>query len=374
MKPFADDADVTKPVPPVLTWEEVEAGLGGQLPLTGVAETPTSAERVFLALARSWSRQFEEVPENRPPSRDVDELALCALALANDYGSQFTIVAQRQVAANIELTHRFGSAGWLDRMTWWMVQVCSLETSEYGSQIQELVANLNHHNSAIRLWMMEIAWVIRGRLPRERVLPILLENVASTIAGVEMAWGLAAALYEERTVFDAAAAVWLPGNNFDQQYIERAKKLKDQTFACQADHWKLEANLYRRLCGFAFEYGNQERTIQTHGSLSITDEDLGRKVREIASSFNYSPEALIEIARATAEHQRWSVLPNFGPHPKLIAEKELEESDLAGWPDWINPLIGPGCRLENLEWPDGTASLRILSPRGRVLAASRISP
>lgn len=258
MKPFADDVDVTKPVPPVLTWEEVEAGLGGQLPLTGVAETPTSAERVFLSLARSWAKQFSEVPENRAPSRDLDELALSALILANGYGSQFTIVAQRQVAANIELTHRRGSGGWLDRMTWSLMQMCSWQTSEDCWQIQELVANLNHHNSAIRLWMMEIAWVIRGRLPRERVLPILLENVASTLAGVEMAWGLAAALFEERTVFDDAAAAWLPGNNFDQQYIERTKKLKDQTLACQADHWKLEAGLYRRLSGLAFDNGYQE--------------------------------------------------------------------------------------------------------------------
>lgn len=374
MKPFGVDAHVTKPVPPVLTWEEMEAGLGGQLPLPGVAEGPTNAERVFIALARSWAKQFTEVPENRGPSRDLDELALSALALANDYGSQFTIVAQRQVAANIELTHRRGSGGWLDRMTWSLMQMCSLETSKDCWQIQELVANLNHHNSAIRIWMMEIAWVIRGRLPRERVLPILLENVASTLAGVGMAWGLAAALYEERTVFDDAAALWLPGNNFDQQYIERAKKLKDQTFACQAELWKLEAKLYQRLCHFVFENGNQERITQAHGSLSITDEDLGRKVREVAASLNYSPEALIEFARAAAEHERWSVLPNFGPHPKVIAEKELEESDLAGWPDWINPLIGPGCRLENLEWPDGTITVQILSPRGRVLAASRIPP
>lgn len=267
MNPIGDDADVTMPVPRVLTWEEVEAGLGGQLPLTGVAETPTSAERVFLALARSWARQFSEVHENRAPSRDLDELALSALALANNYGSQFTIVAQRQVAANIELTHRRGSGGWLDRMTCSLMQMCSSRTSEDCWQLQELVANLNHHNSAIRLWMMEIAWVIRRRLPRETVLPILLENVASTLAGVEMAWGLAAALFEERTAFDDAAAVWLPGNNFDQQYAERVQKLRHQTFACQAGLWKLEASLYRRLFHSTLEDGLQDCIAQTPGIL-----------------------------------------------------------------------------------------------------------
>lgn len=103
-----------------------------------------------------------------------------------------------------------------------------------------------------------------------------------------------------------------------------------------------------------------------------TDEDLGRIVREIAASFNYSPGALLQLAREVAERERWSVLPNCGPQPALINEKNLEESDLEGWPEWINPLIGPGCRLEHLKWPDGTVTLRILSPRGRVLTASRI--
>lgn len=256
MKPWEVDAAMAvPPVPSVLSWEEIEAGADGQLPLTGLAESPAPSERVFLSLARSWATHFEKLPENRPPPRNADELALGALAIANDYGTQFTAVAKHQIAANIELTHRRGNSGWLDRMAWSLMQMCSLETSGDHWQIQELVANLNHHNSAIRIWMMEIAWIIRGRLPRERVLPILLDNVASTLAGVEMAWGLAAALYEERTAFDAAATGWLPNTHFDEQYVERAQKLKDQTFACQAELWKLEARLYRCLCRFSFGDG-----------------------------------------------------------------------------------------------------------------------
>lgn len=259
MKPWEVDTATAVPlVPPVLSWEEIEAGADGQLPLPGVVEKPTIAERVFLSLARSWARQFDEEPENRPPSRTVDELALCALSIAKDYGPQFTIVAQRQIAANIELTHQRGSGGWLDRMPWSLTQMCSLQPPKDCGQVQELVANINHHNSVIRVWMMEIAWVIRSRLPQEKVLPILLENVASTLAGVDMAWGLAAALFEDRTSFDNAAAAWLPQSHFDKQYVERAQDLKDQTFACQAGLWKLEANLFRRIIGFALGNAYEE--------------------------------------------------------------------------------------------------------------------
>ncbi len=259
MKPWEIDAAMpVPPVPPVLSWEEIEAGAGGQLPLPGVFERPTMAERFFLALARPWAKQFDEVPENHPPSRQVDELALCALSIAHDYGLQFTTVAQSQIASNIELAHQHGNSGWLDRLPWQLTHMCTFQVSADCWQMRELMANLNHHNSAIRMWMMEIAWVIRSRLPQEEALPILFENVASTLAGVEMAWGLAAALFEDRTSFDSTAAGWLPQNHFDKQYVERAQQLKHETFACQAGFWKLEADLYRRISSLAFGSAYQD--------------------------------------------------------------------------------------------------------------------
>jgi hypothetical protein len=266
MKPWEPDAAIAvPPVPPALSWEEIEAGADGQLPLPGVVDRPTIGERVFLSLARSWARQFDEVPENRPPSRQVDELALCALSIAHDYGPQFTIVAQSQIAANIGLTHQRGSSGWLDRVPWSLTQMCTSQPSEDCWQMQGLIANLNHHNSAIRMWMMEIAWVIRSRLPQEKALPILLENVASTLAGVDMAWGLASALFEDQTAFHNMAAAWLPQNHFDKQYVGRAEHLKDQTSACQAGLWKLEANLFRRIIGFSLGTAYGEGLTPTDG-------------------------------------------------------------------------------------------------------------
>ena len=242
------------PLPSVMDWEELESGLDGQLPLPTVLECPTLAERAFLSLARSWAKQLGELPEHHAPPRDFDLLALSALAIAFDRTDDFTNVARQQVRVNIALCHERGSSGWLDSIVWSLMEVRHLQNLHDSTQMQELVANLNHHNSAIRIWMMEIAWVMRAKLPRDKVLPLLLENVASTLAGVDKAWGLASILFEDRDTFLEAASDWSPGNDFNDQYAERVEQLKDVTFACQATFWKMEATIFRMVLHTLCEY------------------------------------------------------------------------------------------------------------------------
>ncbi len=103
---------------------------------------------------------------------------------------------------------------------------------------------------------------------------------------------------------------------------------------------------------------------------STSDTELGQTLRAKAASLGYSPDALLKIAEAAADFHRWSVLPNFAPFPRLTAEQTISPEHLAGWPDWSEKLILPGSRIESLLWPDGTTAIRLLSPRGRVLAAS----
>lgn len=242
-----DDFWVGPPVPPALTWEELESGQSGQLPLPGLAELPTEEERIFLAVARAWATQFAELPENGPPPRRVDQLALAALAIVCATKTPFTSVAQQQIETNIELAQRRSSLSWLDRLPW-SVALAGREVSPPNSwRIEELVANLNHHNSTIRMWMMEIAWIVRSWLPLEKATPILLENVAGTLLGVEMAWGLAASLHDDPKAFLQIAQKWSPDGNFTEQYASRVQALKDETFASQACYWKLEADIFRQL-------------------------------------------------------------------------------------------------------------------------------
>lgn len=103
---------------------------------------------------------------------------------------------------------------------------------------------------------------------------------------------------------------------------------------------------------------------------SESDEELGRKMRELATELRYSPEALLALAKETVEWQSKSVLPNVAPFPKLLAEEEITPAHLEQWPEWTAPLIRAGCNMELLHWPDGTTTVRLMSPRGRVLAAA----
>lgn len=100
-----------------------------------------------------------------------------------------------------------------------------------------------------------------------------------------------------------------------------------------------------------------------------SDHALGQRVRELAASLGYSPEALLQLA-AAADYSRRSVRPNFGPQPELVAEVDLTEEDFTSWPVWSAPLISSGCRLDELQWPDGIKTVRLLSRRGLVLAAT----
>ena len=78
----------------------------------------------------------------------------------------------------------------------------------------ELILNLDHHSSAVRLWMMHLAWVVKKSLYKDEVLPLLLTNVANTLCGPNLAWGLAARYFENDEEFYEYAQNWLPPSKF----------------------------------------------------------------------------------------------------------------------------------------------------------------
>ena len=103
---------------------------------------------------------------------------------------------------------------------------------------------------------------------------------------------------------------------------------------------------------------------------SPSDTELGQTLRAKAASLGYTPDALLALAEAAADFQRWSILPNFAPFPQLTAEQIIGPEHLDGWPDWSEKIIPRGSQLESLLWPDGTITVRLVSPHGLVLASS----
>ena len=200
----------------------------------------TYPECVFLKLSKKWHDGFIRVGQDEVSSRNLDEIALSALLLVREFGFGFTDLAREQIEKNILLATARHRNPWVDSLIWNI----ALEMTGRGySQMEELVRNLNHHNSVLRIWFMEIAWTIGPNLRypfRDSAFQFLMENVANTLSGIEIAWGLAATLYDSAELFYAAAEDWHP-TSFMEQYTKRVKLLKDTGILfTQAEFWKLE--------------------------------------------------------------------------------------------------------------------------------------
>jgi len=208
------------------------------------ADVPTPAEHIFIRLAQQWHDGYAAVQPEHAPPRTLDELALAAVLLAREHGASFTNVAWQQVEANIALTGS-RSVPWIDRLPWRLATAARLELPFESVGIEELECNLDHHNSSMRVWTMEVAWMVSPWLLTESAMPLLLQNVAGTLTGAEMAWGLAGALFDSEERFYVEAESWQP-EGFAEQYAERVVVFKGMgLLATQAPFWKMEATCRR---------------------------------------------------------------------------------------------------------------------------------
>lgn len=228
---------------PSLSWEDLETGKPGQLAL--FTPFPIVAERAFLALARQWHVDVQAVAKNTRLPRAVDILALSCLLLAVEWGSEFTDVAWRQMEANWKAAAGHRDVSWHDELPW---QLCEapLMMKKPPSEtlgVKKLIVNLDHHNSSIRCWMMEIGWIARSWLAAPEAMPLLLKNLADTLGGPFLAAGLAAALVSTVDEFWTLARDFKHNDDgFAKQYADRLKFVKDYgILEVQAPFWNLEA-------------------------------------------------------------------------------------------------------------------------------------
>jgi hypothetical protein len=94
-----------------------------------------------------------------------------------------------------------------------------------------------------------------GRAASQEVIHLLLENVASTLTGVDMAWGLAERLCESREEFLRRATSFAPAD-FAEQYADRVAELRNwSSIRAQAEFWFLESRCRRLIAGAAMSLG-----------------------------------------------------------------------------------------------------------------------
>lgn len=226
-----------------LSWEEVENRAVGQLPIPALVERPIIAERVFLTLARRWSLLAGRTsPADSLPAA-ADTCGLACLLLAVEWGREFTSVAFREMEKNLEQVARRRDVTWFDELIWSLC-LCANSAVPFCEQdaVKDLTINLDHQNSSIRCWMMQIAWFVTHWIDPVEAMPSLLKNVADTLVGVTMAAGLAGRIYgDDVDKFMEYARKSNPPANFANQYNDRLGCIEESGIAaCQAVFLKLE--------------------------------------------------------------------------------------------------------------------------------------
>jgi hypothetical protein len=133
------------------------------------------------------------------------------------------------------------NAFWIVKLPWKLM----IPTHD---SFEELIHNLDHHSSAVRLWMMHLAWIVQKSLYKDAVLPLLLTNVANTLCGPNLAWGLAARYFENDAEFYEYAQNWLPPSKFTEQYMIRVHFYNELgSIKTQATFIENESNCWKRL-------------------------------------------------------------------------------------------------------------------------------
>lgn len=237
------------PPPPVMTWEEEELNHPGQLNFPALATIPTVAERAFLTLSREWLEAVESTPPNCPPPRTSDLQALACLLLAVEWGHKFTNVGTRQMEINQKTAAIRRDLPWMDELIW---RLCrsndNLASPQERDSVQVLTANLDHHNSGVRIWMMEIAWFAVPWMNPVEASVRLLKNLADTLRGVNMAAGLASRFFQQGAAFFEFARNFSPPALFADQYRGRLKEVEQRGIReMQASFWKTEAECRKEI-------------------------------------------------------------------------------------------------------------------------------
>lgn len=197
----------------------------GQTWLPGVP--PPAEFRIADLCIEHLGREFlAALPQDCGPPlpAESDDLALACLLLAHEHGTRSpdrtTLALESCLAA---VSTRF----WGDQLPWRVALEFCRHNPSWRHSVGELTANLDHHNSSIRYWMLEIAWLVRDRLEPDQAVPKLLNNVADTLLGWEAAAGLCAALHQDEGLFWISADAHKPQNH-PEQYRQRLTDVRER--------------------------------------------------------------------------------------------------------------------------------------------------
>lgn len=201
------------------------------------------AEHAFLVLAREWREEAGRIPDEHCLSIRADTLAKACLLLAVEWGVGFSDVARSAMEANRAAAESRRQPSWIDELPW---RVCLASNNPLPvanePAVWDLTTNLDHHNSSIRCWMMELGWLVVPWINPVESTVRLLKNLADTLSGPFTAAGLAARFFEKPEAFFNFAKTFKPPEGFEDQYLDRLKQVEERgVLAMQVDFWQTEA-------------------------------------------------------------------------------------------------------------------------------------
>lgn len=231
--------------PPVMTWEDVEEGRRGQLEFPALATLPSMAERTFLVLAREWQAEALSKAGGCHYSRQAERLQLACLLLVVEHGKAgngFTRVACDQINANNQTAIDRRAKRWHDGWSWGLCWSALARTPAKTFAVETLISSLDHPNSSIRDWMLELGWMVAPLLSRDQALVPLLTNFADKLGGVWESMGLAARFFQSTEDLERFAKEFKPPEDYKDQYEERMKELHTVGIGrMQVHFWRTEA-------------------------------------------------------------------------------------------------------------------------------------
>ena len=151
----------------------------------------------------------------------LDVCALSCLLTTSEWGPTFSRSAQEPIELNCALVDSCRGGSWIDRISWELCGELLPSWDFFPHAFERLAANLDHPNSSVRIWMMEIAWMVQPKLYREEVMSHLLGNLAEILFGPFMAAGLGARFFPDFDQFIAQARSFQPRAPYEEQYRAR---------------------------------------------------------------------------------------------------------------------------------------------------------
>jgi len=127
-------------------------------------------EKAFIKLSKDWLDAYGQLGTTKSPSRQTDLDALSAMLIAVEHSGRLSIKCFQAAKACSDLAQK-RMLPWIDVFPWYIAcdhMVSKLNLGEEHSMDYGVVSDhLDESRSALRIWAMEIAWLVREKLPAD---------------------------------------------------------------------------------------------------------------------------------------------------------------------------------------------------------------